>query len=51
MFDDLPVLIVDEWSDITDKLLNDTIEKFKTTKFNYDKLLLKYWVNQFSSPP
>jgi len=51
MFNDLPVLIVDEWSDINEKLLNDTIKKFKTAHFNYDKLLLKYWVNQFSTPP
>ena len=51
MFDDFPVLIVDEWSDITEQLLVDTIEKFKVTKFNYDKLLLQYWVNQFSTPP
>jgi len=51
MFDNLPVLIVEEWSDINEQLLNDTVEKFKTIKFNYDKLLLQYWVNQFSSPP
>jgi len=50
MFDDLPVLIVNEWSDITEKLLIETIEKFKVTTFNYDKLLLKYWVNVFSTP-
>jgi len=51
MFEDLPVLIVDEWSDITRKLLDDTIEKFKNTTFNYNKLSLKYWVDQFSDPP
>ena len=49
MFEDLPVLIVEEWSDINKKLLDDILEKFKHTIFNYDKLLLKYWVNKFSS--
>jgi len=49
MFEDLPVLILDEWTDITKELLDKTIEEFKTkteTKiFNYDKLNLSYWVN------
>jgi hypothetical protein len=44
MFKDLPVLIVNNWSDITDKLLNDTIEEYKTKTFNYDKITLSYWV-------
>ena len=48
MFDDLPVLIVNEWNEITEQLLNDTIEKFKNTVFNYDKLTLSYWTKQFT---
>ena len=51
MFEDLPVLIVNDWSDITQTLLDDTINKFKNMHFNYNKLLLKYWVDKFSSPP
>jgi hypothetical protein len=43
MFEDLPVLFVNDWSDINQKLLDDTIELFKTKKFNYDKLTLEYW--------
>lgn len=43
MFEDLPVLNVDKWSDINQKLLDDTIERFKTKTFNYDKLSLSYW--------
>lgn len=51
MFEDLPVLIVKEWSDVNQELLESTIESFKKTTFNYDKLLLKYWVDLFSCPP
>jgi len=51
MFEDLPVLIVNEWSDINQQLLEDTLNKFKTAKFNYNKLSLQYWVDKFSSPP
>ena len=45
LYKDLPVLIVKDYSDITPKLLNDTIEKFKTKKFSMDQLTLKYWMD------
>ena len=43
LFDDLPVLNVEKFTDINQKLLDDTIEKFKDRTFNYDKLTLDYW--------
>ena len=43
MFEFLPVLIVDNWSDITQKLLNDTFNKYNTTTYDYNKLRLDYW--------
>jgi hypothetical protein len=46
MFEDLPVLIVDNWSDITQTLLQKTITEFRTKEFKYDKLTLSYWVNK-----
>jgi len=46
LFADLPVLNVDEWSDITQELLQNTIREFKQKSFNYDKLTLKYWTDQ-----
>jgi len=45
LFENLPVLIVNEWTDITKELLDKTIEDFKNRQFNYDKLLLGYWKN------
>jgi hypothetical protein len=48
MYEDLPVLIINEWSEINEELLNATVEKFKITTFNYEKLSLKYWVDKFS---
>ena len=47
LFEDLPVLNVKEWSDVTQELLENTILEFKTKTFNYDKLTLKYWTEQF----
>lgn len=46
MFEDLPVLIINDWSQINEKLLIDTINIFKQKKFNYEKLTLEYWKNQ-----
>ena len=48
MYEGLPVLVVNEWRDVTQELLNDVISNFKETVFNYDKLTLKYWINKFS---
>ena len=47
LFADLPVLIIKKWSDITQELLDKTIVEFKDTSFNYEKLKLKYWIDQF----
>jgi hypothetical protein len=45
LFEDLPVLNVDSWSNISTKLLEETIESFQKKTFNYDKLTLNYWKN------
>lgn len=48
LFKDLPVLIVNDWSDVTQELLDATIIEFKqkhdNNEFNYEKLLLDYWM-------
>ena len=49
LFEDLPVLIVNEWNEITKELLNLTIDNFKNKNFNYNKLKLKYWVNKIKN--
>ena len=49
LFYDLPVLIVKKWEDITEELLNNTLNDFKQREFNYDKLTLNYWINLIKS--
>lgn len=46
---ELPVLIVEQWSDVNEELLKNTIEKFKTEQFNYQRLTLSYWINKITS--
>ena len=45
IYSDLPVLIVNEYSEINEALLNVTLELFSKKKFNYEKLYMNYWFN------
>lgn len=50
LFTDLPVLIVNDWSEITQELLENTIKDFKNRTFNKNKMTLNYWakyINKF----
>jgi len=49
LYEDLPVLIVDSWSDINIAKLETVVQDFKNRKFNYDKLKLSYWMNKINS--
>jgi len=44
MYEGLPVLIVNEWADITQKLLDD----FKPNYSNIKKIYLQYWIDLFN---
>ena len=46
LYEGLPVLIVNEWHDINEELLKNTIEKFKNKSFSYEKLTLRYWMDK-----
>ena len=45
LFDDLPVWIVSNWSDVTQENMVKKIEEFKTKTFKYEKLTMAYWRN------
>jgi hypothetical protein len=49
LFEDLPVLIVNDWREVTEELLNSTIQNFKNKEFNYNKLKLSYWVSKIKN--
>ena len=46
LYEGLPVLIVDNWNNITEELLDITMEKFSKMDFQYEKLQLKYWMEK-----
>lgn len=45
LYEDLPVLFVDNWYDIDENFLNSALNKIKNTKYNYEKLKFSYWKN------
>ena len=53
LYNDLPVLIVNDWNFIDNNLLNNTIndfkKKFENNEFNMEKLKLSYWTNLINS--
>jgi len=49
LFENLPVLNVNDWREVTEELLKVTIIKFKNMTFNLDKLLLSNWVKQIKN--
>lgn len=49
IYEELPILLVDEWYDINETLLQKTLIEFQNKKFNYDKLKMDYWIELVNS--
>ena len=48
LFTDLPVVIVDDWDEITQERLNHTLAVINAKKINTEKMYMQYWKNQLS---
>ncbi len=49
MFKDLPVLIVNDWNEITEDFLKDKYSELSKKKFNIEKIYIQYWLNLIDS--
>jgi FkbM family methyltransferase len=47
LLEDLPVIFVVNWSQVTSAFLNKEYEKLKEKTFNFEKLSMAYYVNKF----
>ena len=47
LYEDLPVLLIDDWSQLTQAFLLDNYNRIKDRSWNLAKLKLKYWVEKF----
>jgi hypothetical protein len=45
MFEDLPILIIQDWNIVTEAFLNEQYERFQTESFNLDKLYADWWID------
>lgn len=45
LYEDLPVLFVDDWNEITESFLENKYKEMLNKKYNYNKLLMSYWTN------
>ena len=49
IYEDLPMLLVDNWEYLNEKLLENYLLEYPNKKFNYDKLKFEYWNNLVNS--
>ena len=49
LYNNLPVLIVDNWSDINEELLDKTINDYTNKTFNLDSITYKYWIDKIKN--
>ncbi len=45
LYNQLPVIIVDDWAEITEDFLEKKYQSLKTKKMNNEKLFMSYWIN------
>lgn len=45
LYQDLPVVILKDWSELTRELLEQKLEEFKNCTFNMNKIYFDYWKN------
>jgi hypothetical protein len=48
-FIDLPILLVEDWSVLTEDLLYRIYDEFHEMTFDYSKLTLSYWINRIKA--
>ena len=49
LYADLPVYIVNDWSDVTEENLRRVLNDFSQRKFDLSRLTLKYWMDKINS--
>ena len=49
LFDDLPVILVHDWTQVSQAFLQQEYNKLKQKTFNFDKLYADYWLDQIQA--
>ena len=48
LFEGLPVLLINDWSEVTESFLQETYVKFQAQKFETDRMLAHYWLQKIA---
>ncbi len=46
LFEDLPILIVHDWSEISESFLNEKYEEMRGKSYKWEKLYGEYWLGK-----
>jgi hypothetical protein len=46
LYADLPILIINDWNEITEEFLNAKYKEFEKKTFNYEKMYADYWIKK-----
>lgn len=49
MYDNLPVVIINDWEEIDEQFLQERYEEFQSRSFQMEKVYLDYWLNKIES--
>jgi hypothetical protein len=49
LYADLPIVIIDKWSDITSDFLDRILSEYAQRTFRYDKLTMEYWIREIEA--
>ena len=49
LFENLPVLIVKDWSEINETFLHQSYKKMQSVEYHFEKLFIDYWLNLIDS--
>lgn len=49
LYEDLPVLIINDWNDVTEKFLLNKYEEMTAKKYSIEKLFMEYWWNKIKA--
>jgi hypothetical protein len=49
LFEDLPVILVDQWSEVTMNFLEQKSKEMERKTYNLEKIYAQYWINEVKS--
>jgi hypothetical protein len=49
LYAELPVVIIDKWSELTRDFLDRTLSEYTQRTFRYDKLTMEYWIREIEA--